>query len=35
LHAALAVLSCALLGGLTCAILLPGTRRHAAVAEAR
>ena len=35
LHAALAVLSCALLGGLTCAILLPGTRRHAPLAEAR
>jgi len=34
LHAALAVLSCALLGGLTCASLLPGTRRHAPVVEA-
>ena len=33
LHAALAVLSCALLGGLTCASLLPGTRRHAPVVE--
>ena len=34
LHAALAVLSCALLAGLTCASLLPGTRRPAPVVEA-
>lgn len=35
LHAALAVLSCALLVGLSCAVALPGVHRRAQVAEAR
>jgi FSR family fosmidomycin resistance protein-like MFS transporter len=35
LHAALSVLSCALLVGLVCGVMLPGPRRHAPVAEAR
>lgn len=35
LHAALTVLSVMLIVGLVCATLLPGTRRHATVAEAR
>lgn len=35
LYAALAVLSCALLVGLVCGVMLPGPRRHAPVAEAR
>jgi MFS transporter, FSR family, fosmidomycin resistance protein len=35
IHAALSVLSFALLAGLICAIMLPGVRRRAPVAEAR